>query len=99
MSKISELRIELYGEEHAETVTAMEHLAGTYDRRERWIGVVVFQNSTSKDQAVRAYGDTYREILNAMESLASTYGRLERPAEKGSLEEKILQVHVKLYGK
>ena len=95
--EVMDMRKKLLGEEHPDTLTAMENLANTYFNQGRWNEAeqleVQVMNMTKK-----LLGEEHPDTLTAMGNLGLTYRSQGRWNEAEQLEVQVMGMRKKLLG-
>ena len=96
-SKAHKLFVEIYGEYHSETLTAMGNIAAAYSHQGRWNEAVTLQEKIVEDSKT-FLGEQHPDTLRAMNNLASTYGDQGQWDKADELFEKALEGYKTLFG-
>src|SRR5947207_1935573 len=95
--KVLEAHQRILGDEHPDTLTSMNNLAGTYGALGRTKDAAALQEKVLEAQE-RILGDEHPDTLTSMNNLATTYGALARTKDAAALPEHVLDVHQRILG-
>jgi hypothetical protein len=91
------LNMNILGEEHPATLTAMADLAATYNQQARWAEAEALQAQALVTR-LKVLGSEHPDTLDNMSSLAATYWNQRRLAEAEELELQELETRKRVFG-
>ncbi|THH21425.1 hypothetical protein EW146_g153 [Bondarzewia mesenterica] len=94
---VMEIRQQVLGQEHPDTLKAMNNLASTLLRQGRWKDAELLQ-MVAMETSRRVLGEEHPETLTAMASLASIFRKQGRWKEAELLEEEVTETRQRVLG-